>query len=64
MWQVGVRPLNGLELRSAAATLVDMGLLRIGKGRDELRRVTLGPTLQEISSALKDRRMFSKILPG
>eukprot|EP00884_Botryococcus_braunii_P022638 jgi/Botrbrau1/9058/Bobra.0376s0032.1 len=59
---VGIRALNGLELRSAAATLTDMGLLRQGKGQGRQRRVTLGATLQEILLALEDRRIFSGML--
>jgi hypothetical protein len=61
-----MKALSALELKSAATTLTDMGLLllTLGKGRDQNQRVTLGATLEEISLALEDRRIFSEMLPN
>ena len=61
--QVALRPLNTAEFASAASTLADMGLLSLGKGKEErLRRVTLQVHADDVVLALQGFRLFRSIM--
>ena len=61
--QVAIKPLNSSEFAAACSTLADMGLLGLGKAREERqRRVTLRAHKDDVALALQDIRLLRNVL--
>ena len=61
--QVAMKPLSSIEFTAACSTLADMGIMEVGKAReDRQRKVSLRTHKDDVALALKDVRLLCNFL--